>query len=268
MIKVYSYGSDPEFIIKDRETGKNVSSLGIIPGDKDSPVEIIREGFSIQKDNVLAEVCVPPENTLIKVYDNILEAKQYIEDTILPDSLELGFETTGEYDSEDVSNPFAQTFGCSESQNAWTESTFTVPSNNSNLRSAGFHIHFGLEIDSFRDTIDFIKMLDLTIGVPSILLDGDIVRRQQYGRAGEFRPTIYGVEYRVLGAGLLARRENIKLIQEGINKAVNLLNSERPKFSDEDSMLIQTCINISDTELAYELIEKYSLTEVLESIRD
>lgn len=40
--------------------------------------------------------------------------------------------------------------------------------------------------------------MDLYLGVPSVLIDPDTRRRSLYGKAGCFRLTDYGVEYRVL----------------------------------------------------------------------
>jgi len=47
--------------------------------------------------------------------------------------------------------------------------------------------------------IRIIKLLDLIVGIPCVILDdskGAVIRRSEYGRAGCFRPTPYGIEYR------------------------------------------------------------------------
>ena len=49
-------GSDPEFFVS--KDGKIVSSVGIIPGDKDSITDA-GDGYAVFKDNVLVEWNIP-----------------------------------------------------------------------------------------------------------------------------------------------------------------------------------------------------------------
>jgi len=41
-------------------------------------------------------------------------------------------------------------------------------------------------------------MMDLYLGVPSVLMDKGELRKQLYGKAGAYRMKPYGVEYRTL----------------------------------------------------------------------
>lgn len=82
------------------------------------------------------------------------------------------------------------------------------------IRSGGGHIHLGrYNSDTYpeyrctkialkpKNHIRTVTMLDIVCGNTSVLLDRDpenIRRRRVYGRAGEYRKTSYGLEYRVL----------------------------------------------------------------------
>lgn len=64
-----------------------------------------------------------------------------------------------------------------------------------------FKIILSNESRALKNYETLIPLLDLYIGIPSVLLDDSkqqVERRKVYGRAGEFRLTPYGIEYRVL----------------------------------------------------------------------
>src|SRR5690606_33440357 len=112
-----------------------------------------------------------------------------------------------------------------------------------NFRYAGFHIHLGYETDSLLNTVELIKALDLFVGVPSVIFDEDKTdRRKQYGKAGEFRMTTYGCEYRVLGSYIMNSKDYFDAIIEGIKMAQEFVNNEN-SFTDEECLDIQTAIN-------------------------
>lgn len=68
------------------------------------------------------------------------------------------------------------------------------------IRFAGGHIHLGIPDLTKGQRIKVVKMLDSTLGLWGVLhtQHEDPIRRRYYGLPGEFRPTDYGVEYRVL----------------------------------------------------------------------
>jgi hypothetical protein len=93
-------------------------------------------------------------------------------------------------------DPAAFEFGCEPDYNAWTKDKNPRPSaTDKNLRSCGGHIHIGFK---GLDPHEVIKAMDLYAGVPSVLMDKGDLRKQLYGKAGAFRTTKYGVEYRTL----------------------------------------------------------------------
>lgn len=266
---IKTLGSDPEFLIRDKNTGLFVSSDGIIPGDKNDPEDLkeLGKGFSLQKDNVLAELCVPYSETGEGLYDNISKAMEYINQEVLPDHLELATVTGGEYDDESISTPFAQLFGCSPSYNAWTRDSNMVPPNTSNYRGAGFHIHVGYDDHDPMTTLQLVQAFDLFGGIPSVLFDSDSVRRKQYGQAGEFRLTPFGFELRILGGYVMSNKKYFDSAIRAIEKSFEFVNQGK-EFTDEEAMNIQLCINNHDVELANELVEKFEIQELVEPIKE
>lgn len=264
---ISTYGTDPEFLLRNNETGKFVSSFGIVPGEKENAFDLkeLGPGYSVQKDNVLIEFCVPPSKDFLTLYDYVKKAIKYTENNILPNSIEIVPVTTGEYSETELDNPFARAFGCSPSYNAWTGLINESTPNTTNFRSSGFHIHFGMSDNSPATVFSFIKLLDLTVGVPSVLIDDDKIRRKQYGGAGEFRPTNWGCEYRVLGGYVMQSRDNFLAIEEGINLAIKMFNEDF-EFTDEDELNIQTAINTNNCKIAGELINKFSLDTILNKV--
>lgn len=105
----------------------------------------------------------------------------------------------------------ARMFGCQPSDNFYGHRPIRVNSAKYFKRSAGGHLHFGvrhprllsggysgLGVDLRRD---FVAPLDVLCGNTSVLIDREPLaaeRRRNYGRAGEYRLTTFGLEYRTL----------------------------------------------------------------------
>lgn len=266
-----SVGADPELFLVNKE-GKAVSAIGKVPGSKSEPYELeyLGKGFAIQTDCCSVEFNVPPVNfvehhheiSAIRFKTNIDIMLNYIK-SIIPSGLNVSFKTSIEFEEEDLNHPQAKEAGCSIDYNAWALCSNEKPDfEATNVRCNGAHLHFGY--DDFNDatSIELIKALDLTLGVTSILIDPDKERRKLYGKAGCFRMTSFGIEYRVPSPYYLADEELVKHVFRAIDKAIDLVN-EGKEYSDMEQLDIQTCINIADVEMAHELITKYKLESIL-----
>jgi len=102
----------------------------------------------------------------------------------------------------------------------------------------------------------------LHLGIPSVHLDTDTLRKSLYGKAGAFRPTSYGLEYRVLSNFWLKSEELTKWAYNGAHHAYAMVANKGEKFFDEIGQEIQDCINNSDKELSSSLIKRYNLASV------
>lgn len=92
--------------------------------------------------------------------------------------------------------------GCMPSLNIYEKRPLEV--SNPRIRSAGGHIHLSLHGNQkglITPPDQFVKLLDVVVGNTCVLFDQDPgvkVRRETYGRAGEYRLPQHGLEYRVL----------------------------------------------------------------------
>lgn len=94
------------------------------------------------------------------------------------------------------------------------------------------------------------------LGVPSVLKDDDTKRRSLYGKAGCFRLTPYGVEYRVLSSYFLSTKITLNWVWNGICTAIEAFNE---KYALAPAEEVQKAINESDKALAEKLVKKYKL---------
>ena len=265
-IKLNLLGSDPEVFLAERETGRVVSAIPYVMGDKYNPYQIPRlpEGCMIQTDNVMVEYCLPPTLNPIEFYNNFRACVEWTE-SIIPAELQVVIKASARLDEEFLQDPQAKRFGCEPDFNAWLEGTRNQsPSNKTNLRTAGGHLHVSYEEPDYEDRLDLIKSLDIFLGIPSIILDPDKERKKMYGKAGAMRFKSWGVEYRSLSNFWLGSLELVQSAFKGVEMAVEFYNSGKiAKLTDEDQLSIQTCINTGDEALALQLVHKYQLESIL-----
>lgn len=115
--------------------------------------------------------------------------------------------------------------GCMPSKNAYgTESYRNEASRTLPFRVSGGHIHFGLEgAKDDASILARIKALDIFLALPSIgIFDGidDPLRREFYGRAGEYRQPQHGLEYRTLSSAWLCDPRLTHAIMDVARRAV------------------------------------------------
>lgn len=261
MLNNVTIGADPELFLINSKTGEVVSSIGIIPGAKGNPYRSkdMPEGYGLEIDNILAEFNIPPVTTAEEFIKAVTYMKNYIKKFIKaknPD-LDILCKASMVVNEDQLQSPEAKLFGCSVDYNAYTEEPNPKPEGErTNLRSAGFHIHIGYDNCNVDTSLTLIKYLDMYLGVPSVLKDNDTKRRSLYGKAGCFRLTPYGLEYRVLSSHFLSNKITLNWVWNGISRAIEAYNEDAPLADPE---LVQRAINNSDKELAKELINKYEL---------
>lgn len=136
-------GADPELFIVNNQTGKVVSSIGLIPGEKGDPYvdkKKMKPGFGLEVDNILAEFNIPPAKNCADFMNSIAFMKLYITEFVSKINPELGIKCAASelVDSDQLQSKEAKLFGCSVDFNAYTESENPKPKGNkTNLRSAG-----------------------------------------------------------------------------------------------------------------------------------
>ncbi len=237
-------GSDPELWVV--EDGKVICADGIIKGTKAKPHPV--DMGAIQVDGFAVEYNTDPASTLVQWEYNHRTVQQALLASIGENRV-LGYAATAFFDEEAFNEApdEAKILGCEPDYNAWTGRTNDTPDNTNMFRTAGGHIHIQFTKDAdincphhLLDCYALVKALDLWLGIPSVLMDGDIDRRKMYGGAGAFRPKSYGLEYRTLSnfwtktpqlrawafnntlssINWIIKKENFKYLGSGIERVI------------------------------------------------
>lgn len=251
-------GADPELFLINKETKKVVSAVGIIPGEKGKPYrnKKMPKGFGLETDNILAEFNIPPVTNETDFVDNILYMQNYIRNFVASKNLDILCAASQIVDDDQLQSPQAKLFGCDVDYNAYTGQANPKPKGEkTNLRSAGFHIHIGYKNPSINTSLGLVRYLDAYLGIPSILIDKDTRRRTLYGKAGCFRITSYGVEYRVLSSYLMSNISLISWVYKQVMQAIDKYEEGNLERDCWNSMLIESkdiknVINNNDTNKA------------------
>lgn len=254
-------GADPELFIINEKTKKVVSAVGLIPGEKGNPwrSEDMPEGFGLETDNILAEFNIPPVKDGINFVNNIVYMQEYIDKFVKSKNPDLGIKCAASQTvpTSELQSDQAKLFGCDVDYNAYTMKANPKPKGTAtNLRSAGFHIHVGYENPNVDTSLALVKYMDAFLGLPSVIKDKDKKRRSLYGKAGCFRLTDYGVEYRVLSSAMMGSTAKLTFVWKQLQKALKAYQCD---YNLPDRNEVQEAINNSNVELAEQLITHYNL---------
>jgi hypothetical protein len=103
-----------------------------------------------------------------------------------------------------------------------------------------------------------LQYIDAYVGIPSIIYDTDAERRKLYGKAGCFRLTKYGFEYRTLSSYWIGSPKRMQFIW---NQLMRALNAFEQRCILPDCSLVRDSINNNDIQTANALIETYNLID-------
>lgn len=257
-IENWNIGADPELFIFNTKENRVISSIGLIPGEKGKPyTKGMPKGYGVEIDNILAEFNIPPVTSCDEFVHHMEYMKNWIRVFVKkknPD-LDILCAASRHIDEDQLQSDEAKLFGCMPDFNCYTEDVNPRPcGETTNLRSVGYHIHVGYDNPTEDQSIKMIKYFDAFVGVPSVLLDNDMERRSLYGKAGSFRFTKYGFEYRVLSGFWLQSETTIALTWNWIENAINAAKDD---IELPDSKAVVECINTGNTSLAKEILSRY-----------
>ncbi len=259
-------------MLVDAASGGIVSAIPILKNDKHTPHDL-GMGVKLYADNTLLEASFPPSFTVatgvMRMRHVLRKIKEKLGDDFrlaakaahvfsgLPpkpdDELVLKWLNFCVYDPDDTprkQSPF---------QNG--------------LRTGSFHIHVGNKkfLDQTQDFLltqqskkDAIKLMDIFVGCSSVIFDRDEtsnMRKALYGKAGEYRPTRYGIEYRVLGNYALRKPELVQLCYNLTAFAMDVLANglAQDVFDSVDEALVINAINTSNVNDARDVLQDASL---------
>jgi len=206
-------GADPEFFVS--KAGAPHSAHGLAPGDKKNPF-LVPYG-ALQVDGMALEFNILPAMDPYTFKHNIRQVINSMRHKVSKE-YEFVFEPVAIFEKAhfEAQPDEAKELGCDPDFNAWDEGKENPrPDNTTTMRTASGHIHVGfseelLFDDKHLETChDIVKEMDIYLGIPSVLFDKESRRRSMYGKAGAYRPKVYGVEYRVLSNAWLNSAERL-----------------------------------------------------------
>lgn len=261
-------GADPELFLVAGDVLK--SSIGLVGGSKALPRPLgDREGYFVQEDNVAVEFNIPPAKTLQEFVDSITWSVAAINKEVEIYGLKSIALASALFPETELDNAAAQTFGCDPDYNAWKNGRKNPRPRISDacLRSCGGHIHVGYPKDLGIDKLQAIQLMDLYLGVPSILMDSDQQRRRLYGKAGSYRDTDYGFEYRTLSNFWLKSSTLMEWAYTQTIRAINRAIVFKGTDGSYDEFMnrthlakdIQKCINRGNVNASHKLSIFYDL---------
>lgn len=273
---MFTFGSDPEFFLFGK--GKFKSAIPLLPS-KENP--ICKDGYSFYYDNVLAEAQVKPASSRQEAVENIGTCLEMLSEIVEPCKLVL--QSAQNFPDSELKDKDAKIAGCMPEWSVYTLEQILPPQEvitTTNFRTAGGHVHLGGSpiLQNGLQILNVIRMLDLFLGVPSVLLDRDKTaraRREIYGHAGTHRVPDHGIEYRPLSNYWLASPQLVELVYDICKFTLDFVeNNHHEKYwcIDEDLLdeddpslahrcfgydkdMLQKCINTCDKKLA----EKFML---------
>lgn len=254
MEKNIKLGTDPECFIENKE-GEIVSAVGLIQGTKYEPFPIDEEGHFIQIDNIAFEFNIPPCSSAEEYVKHINHVKNYLEIVANSHNCTLSKKASGEINPIHLQSEEAQTFGCEPDLNVYLKDLNPPVNTNTNLRCVGGHVHISYPDNTLEKSERIVKMFDILLTLPSLLIDNDERRRELYGKAGSFRLKDWGVECRALSNFWIHDDTLIEWVFNQTVKAVNIVLENKDeeyisKFSEE----VRLAIDNNDKQKAKELL--------------
>lgn len=221
-------------------------------------------------DGVQAEFNVIPNHCRQSFSNNLAVCFRKTAEQIHGKGIKASFAQTVEVDKKEMKSlsKEAQRFGCAPSKNAYGRTKVAVKDASKYYsRSAGGHIHIGDNGSSvvkaaLNNPDVTVPILDIIVGNTCVLLDrdpGNVERRKNYGRAGEYRLPKHGLEYRTLSNFWLRSYQTMSFVLSLVRFAVNVaINPEATKhlLSLVDMEDIQRAINENDAVLAQQNFDK------------
>ena len=279
-------GGDPEFFVGNKK-GKILASDKFLPS-KYKPKKVRGKSDLEDKDwksnriyfdGIQGEMALAPVTCRDNMTINIYNCLRAINRAIGSDN-KIILKPSSFVDRQviDDADPDARIFGCEPDFNAYTlkQNTPEMDASRHPYRYSGGHIHLGVILNYLNKLTQYeeelaktpaghirlVKFIDVLVAIPSLLLDngaGSARRRSKYGKAGCFRPTPYGIEYRTLSCWWLKSPMTVSLVyglaRMAWNICLNKLEKDFYKAIGCDEQDIRGIIDSGDIKEATKLWE-------------
>jgi len=252
-------GADPELFVK--KDGKFHSAHGIVPGNKLHPFPV-KDG-AVQVDGMALEFNINPAKEEKEFVHNVESVLSSLRDMV-PDKYSFNYTASATFDRLHIKEQPAEALalGCEADFDAYAESQKPTPILMSYMRTAGGHIHIGwtededpMESSHFLSCCQMTKQLDYFLGIPSVILDKDVIRKGLYGIAGSFRPKPYGLEYRVLSNFWIENKKYMEFVFSQTKLAFDLFVNKDVDYFKEYHDIASSIINYKNIAQAIDFIQ-------------
>ena len=261
MIQLMSLGCDPEVFLK--RNNNFISAFGLVQGNKQNPYPLLQG--AVQVDGMALEFNIEPAKNVNEFISNITTVLAQIRQAI-PSDIEFDSKCTVHMTTDYLMTrqPEEVEMGCDPDFNAYTFSVNPRPDQARPMRTAGGHVHIGLgsnldigDMDVQYEMNKVIQLMDIYLGVPSVILDQDVERRSMYGKAGACRYKSYGVEYRSLSNFWVHDTALMAWVFQQSELAVSQLANYEDIIAQAGD--VQSIINNSDINAAQALVAKLNI---------
>lgn len=273
--KVTATGADPEIFAVNSKSGTVIPAFMFLKG-KDDPDTTIPsssskpnagpngsynqavfwDGFQAEF-NILAGSCLDGRTYSMHYgLKRVLElAKKFDPDAVLTvqSTLDIPANLFANAKPEHVA------FGCSPSLNVYNMSGLKIDGDRVPFRSAGGHIHYGVNADRKKHIPEYVKALDKILGVACVSMFASYdnpARRTLYGLAGEYRAPAHGFEYRVLSNAWVSHPTIMYIITEMARRVTGFVDNDLMKYWNATEEETIKCINECNVELAREILKR------------
>lgn len=257
-------GCDPEFFFK--QDGEIIGAEKVLPktGLKAGDSKFIIDGVQAELN--------PRPSTCREILGTELRScfMALLVEMKKTKGLSADFSRTVEISKENLAqlDEAAKKFGCAPSMSIYKKiagiNISKVDPLKYRKRAAGGHIHIGhagkspitasdLKVPYTRlykalaeDHERTVEMLDIICGNTCVLIDrdkGNIERRKLYGKAGEYRLPVHGLEYRTLSNFWLTSYQTLSLAFGLVRTAVNMMSDVNADLFYKE---LTSCVNQSD----------------------
>jgi hypothetical protein len=253
----FTAGCDPELFLT--QDDMLLAAHMFCEGTKDEPLSLPSGGF-VMYDNVAIEFGIPPAKTEKEFTTHVMTAIKELTE-FLPDDVQLMCVPSATFPQGVLIHPECKEAGCDPDFNAWTGKQNIVADDlmEQALRSCGGHLHVGHWFAQ-KNPREFIQWMDYANGMISVTLDNSKEakeRRKLYGKAGCYRPTEYGVEYRTLSNFWIQDELHVKLQYNLINDVINAIEYGKIVLPNLEPDVVQKVINEGDEGFAREVVRNH-----------
>lgn len=257
-------GTDPEFALFD--ANRIVSAIPVLERGKDDKIDL-GDGAAIYYDNTLAEANIAPASSREEFVNKL--AGLYTKSKQLLGKHSLRAVASHNFSPEECEHPKAKEFGCDPELDVYDGGSKKFPQAGGKVfRSAGGHIHIGGIQGEMEDKMPLVVLMDIFVGIPGVLMDNDptsVARKVLYGKAGRFRNTPYGIEYRTMSNFWLSTPELSATIYDLTIFAANLFLDGMAFgiFEKIDVDKVANAINVGDKQVAAEIFNQLDIPQDL-----